>query len=55
MGSSAVGPFYCPGDSTVYLDMSFFQEMEGGVIGAADTPLAEASILGTAVGLALRG
>ena len=26
--SSAVGPFYCSGDQTVYLDMSFFSEME---------------------------
>lgn len=43
--TSSVGPFYCPGDSTVYLDMSFFQEMEGGVIGAADTPLAEEYIV----------
>lgn len=26
--SAAVGPFYCPADQNVYLDMSFFQEMK---------------------------
>jgi uncharacterized protein len=26
--SSAVGPFYCPGDSRVYIDLSFYKDME---------------------------
>lgn len=28
MAESAVGPFYCPGDSRVYIDLSFYAEME---------------------------
>jgi uncharacterized protein len=28
MASAAVGPFYCPNDSNVYIDVSFFKELE---------------------------
>src|SRR5690606_12914362 len=34
--SSAVGPFYCPGDQRVYLDMAFFREMEQRFSAAGD-------------------
>ncbi|MSQ69121.1 MAG: hypothetical protein EXR83_13210 [Gammaproteobacteria bacterium] len=28
LGQAAMGPFYCPGDQKVYLDMAFFEELK---------------------------
>lgn len=28
VGQSVMGPFYCPTDSTVYIDLSFYEEMK---------------------------
>ena len=35
-GNAAMGPFYCPGDETVYLDLAFYREMENRLGGGGD-------------------
>lgn len=43
-GQSAMGPFYCPRDETIYLDLSFWQQMET-QLGASGAEFARAYVI----------
>lgn len=46
---SAVGPFYCPADDTVYLDPTFFEELEQ-KLGGSKAQFSQAYVIGHEVG-----
>ncbi|MEQ9316643.1 MAG: neutral zinc metallopeptidase [Henriciella sp.] len=43
-GQAAMGPFYCPADQTIYLDLSFWQRMES-QLGASGADFAKAYVI----------
>ena len=51
--SSATGPFYCPGDEKLYIDLSFFDEMERRLNAPGD--FAQAYVIAHEVGQKIMG
>ena len=47
-GQAAMGPFYCPADSTVYIDLSFYQDMRDKL--GADGDFAQGYVIAHEVG-----
>jgi predicted metalloprotease len=47
-GQSAMGPFYCPADETVYIDLSFYDEMKNSL--GADGDFAQGYVIAHEVG-----
>lgn len=47
-GQSVMGPFYCPADSTVYIDLSFYQELKNKL--GADGDFAQGYVVAHEVG-----
>lgn len=48
LGQAAMGPFYCPLDRTVYIDLSFYDELRDRL--GADGDFAQAYVIGHEVG-----
>jgi predicted metalloprotease len=46
---AAVGPFYCPADKTVYLDPTFFEELEQ-KLGGSDAEFSQAYVIAHEIG-----